>query len=172
MNTPSWEAVSSVRPSATSSLVVASRIRSADVRLRSRAEGSGARLSCLGVEGVVGVDAVLDGAQPGDGAGGETFLLGFVEADGQAVIVLVEADDGDEAAALEDAVGFGIAAAGEDFSGVHVAPQGQETIGKGQEAVFSDGPAGKPAGGWAAAGSEPSVWVTGRPGRRRRAPPG
>lgn len=91
------------------------------------------RLAGRGVEGSTRVDRVVDGAQPGHGAGGETFLLCFVEADGQAVIGLVEADDGDEAGALEDAVGFWIAAAGEDFSGVHVAPQDQGSIGEGQE---------------------------------------
>lgn len=57
------------------------------------------------------------------------------------------ADDGDEAGALQDAVGFGIPAAGEDFPGVHIAPQGQETIGKDQEAFLSDGSAGKPGVG-------------------------
>ncbi|MFI9829750.1 hypothetical protein ACIHIX_18900 [Streptomyces sp. NPDC051913] len=103
------------------------------------AERKVVRLAPVGVEGVFGVDAVLHGTQTSDGAGGETFLLSFVEADGQAVIGLVEADDGDEAAALKDAVGFGIPAAGEDFPGVHIAPQGQEAIGKGQEGFFQSG---------------------------------
>ncbi|MER5443139.1 hypothetical protein, partial [Streptomyces sp. NPDC002790] len=97
------------------------------------ANGEVVRLAHPGVEGFVGLHVVFDGTQPGDGAGGETFLFGFVEADGQAVIGLVQADDGDEPGALKDAVGFGIAAAGEDFPGVHIAPQGQVTIGEGQE---------------------------------------
>lgn len=105
------------------------------------------RLARLGVEGIIGVDVVAHSAQPGRGASGETFLLGYVETDGQAVIGLVEADDGDKTGALKDAVGFQIAAAGEDFSGVHVAPQGQEAIGKGQRAVLSVGSVGQPGAG-------------------------
>ncbi|MEU6353064.1 hypothetical protein ABZ896_27675 [Streptomyces sp. NPDC047072] len=96
-----------------------------------RAERLEMRLARLCVEGVIGVDVVADCAQPGHGANGETFFLGYVETDGEAVIGLVEADDGDEAGALQDAVGFWVPAAGEDFSGVHVALQGQEAIGKG-----------------------------------------
>lgn len=103
------------------------------------AEWKVVRLARLGVEIGVGVDAVLHGTQTGDGAGGETLLLGFVEADGQPVIGLVETDDGDETAAFKDAVGFGIAAAGEYLSGVHIAPQSQIAVGKGQEGVLSDG---------------------------------
>ncbi|WP_371551359.1 hypothetical protein [Streptomyces sp. NBC_00554] len=98
-----------------------------------RAEWQVVRLARLRVEGVIGVDVVAHGPQPGHGTSGKTFLLGCIETEGQAVIGLVEADDGDEASALQDAVGFRIAAAGEDFSGVHVAPQGQEAFGKGQE---------------------------------------
>jgi len=126
-----------------------------------RAEWLVVRLARLGVEGVIGVDVVAHGAQPGHGASGETFLLGYVETDGQAVIGLVEADDGDKAGALKDAVGFRIAAAGEDFSGVRVAPQGQEAIGKGQEAVLSVGSAGQPGAGRGRRGRHP-----GREGHR------
>ena len=84
------------------------------------------RLARFGVEGFVDLDVVSDGAEPSDGADGETLLLRCVEGHGQAVIGLVEADDGDEAGALQNAVGFGIAAAGEDFPGVLVATQVRE----------------------------------------------
>lgn len=73
------------------------------------------RLARFGVEGFVGLDVVADGAEPGDGADGEALLFRCVEADGQAVIGLVESDDRDEAGALQNTVGFQIAAAGEDF---------------------------------------------------------
>ncbi|MFI6012535.1 hypothetical protein ACIBAG_27570 [Streptomyces sp. NPDC051243] len=96
------------------------------------AEREMVRFALAGVERLVAVDAVLDGAQSCHGPDSQTFLLGLIEAGGQPVVVLVHADDGDEAGALKDAVCFRVASAGEDFARVHVALQDQVAVGKGQ----------------------------------------
>ncbi|MDF9811824.1 hypothetical protein [Streptomyces sp. SPB162] len=80
----------------------------------------------VGVVVRVAVDVVTGRSQAGDGVGGETGLLVLREAGGGAVVGLVDADDGDEARALEDAVRLGVAAAGEEFVGVRVVADVQE----------------------------------------------
>ncbi|MFG3151412.1 hypothetical protein ACGF7W_05120 [Streptomyces sp. NPDC048219] len=76
----------------------------------------------VGVEVLVAVDVVAERPQAGDGAGGQAGLVVLVQAGGGAVVGLVEADDGDEAGALQDAVCLQVAAAGEEFAGVRVTP--------------------------------------------------
>lgn len=86
------------------------------------------------------------------------------------MVGLVEADDGDESGALQEAVGLRVASVGEDFAGVRIAPDGQDTVGKSQEEnAFcrggrSAGPGGtgrREAGGKGCGGA--SSWGAGPP---------
>ncbi|MFF7476783.1 hypothetical protein [Streptomyces sp. NPDC008092] len=86
----------------------------------------------IGVEERVAVDVISGRPQACDGVGGEAGLVVLGECGGGPVVALVEADDGDEARALEDAVCLGVAAAGEEFVGVRVAADVQEAVGAGQ----------------------------------------
>ncbi|GFN02298.1 hypothetical protein GCM10010298_73480 [Streptomyces microflavus] len=61
------------------------------------------------------------GLETGDSGGGKTVLVLGGQALGCAVVALVDAYDGHEARALEDAVRRGVALSGEEFLGVRVA---------------------------------------------------
>ncbi|WP_206300959.1 hypothetical protein [Streptomyces populi] len=86
----------------------------------------------VGVEVRVAVNVVPGGAKTGDGVGGETELVVLGEPGGGAVVGLVDADDGDETRALENAVRLGVTATGEELAGVRVAADVQEAVGTGQ----------------------------------------
>lgn len=92
------------------------------------------------------VDVVSGCPEAGDGVGGETGLVVFGEAGGGAVVGLVEADDGYETRALEDAVCLGVPAACEEFVGVRVAADVQESVGTGRGDVSSTTIGGRCAG--------------------------
>ncbi|MFG3037112.1 hypothetical protein ACGFYZ_09435 [Streptomyces sp. NPDC048330] len=87
-----------------------------------RPEGQIVGGALVGVEFGVAGDPVADRAECGHRGGGEGFLGGLVEAGGEAVVLLVSAEDVDEAGALQDAVGLRVASVGEDFAGVRIAP--------------------------------------------------
>jgi hypothetical protein len=89
-----------------------------------RSEGESVRFGCCGVEGFVAVDVIAQGTKAGDRAGGEALLLGRVQTDGQAVVVLVKARRTTATnPERRDAMGLRAASPGEYLAGVLIAPE-------------------------------------------------